>query len=108
MICACRSAQQDHSFWSAFHGTSKPLVDAQRRMEELPGAAEMLRGLTAFEPSRRISSQQAMESDLFEPFTADAEQQRKLDGLSYMSYLESCSSSKPDVSASTSGQPAVG
>lgn len=58
---------KDHAQWSVFHGRAKPLLEGQRRMAQLPGAAALLRGLASFEPSRRWTVEQALESDFFGP-----------------------------------------
>ena len=63
---------RDHAQWSAFHGRSKVLAPAQKRMAALPGSEELLRGLVRFEPSRRWSVARALRSDFFAPLRCDA------------------------------------
>jgi serine/threonine protein kinase len=63
---------RDHAHWSAFHGRAKPVAEAQRRMAQLPGAEEMLRGLCEFEPSRRWTVEQALGGRMLEPLRAAA------------------------------------
>lgn len=58
---------RDHAQWSAFHGRARPVAEAQRRMAQLPGAEEMLRGLCEFEPSRRWTVERALGSRMLEP-----------------------------------------
>ena len=53
---------------SIFHGKNKQLVEAQRRMSKLPGAADLLRGLVCFEPSVRFSVRRALQADVFAPY----------------------------------------
>lgn len=67
-----RTYARDASQWSAYSGRNKALAEAQRRMRQLPGAEEMLRGLTAFEPSLRWSVPRALCSGLFSPFECAA------------------------------------
>lgn len=79
--------------WSAFHGKHKHLVEAQKRMAALPGAEGLLRGLTAFEPSKRTSMQQALSSELFTPFASPlaagaADEEPAARTLRYLVYLE--------------------
>ena len=63
---------RDHAQWSIFHGRSKVLAPAQKRMAALPGSEELLRGLVRFEPSRRWSVSRALRSDFFAPLRCNA------------------------------------
>ena len=57
---------KDRASYSAFDGKNKHLAEAQKRITKLPGAAEMLKGLTHFDAHRRWSVRRALTSRLFE------------------------------------------
>ena len=59
---------KDHSAWSVFEGKQKVIAEARKRMAALPGAALVLKGLTTFEPTRRLSMRQLLRSELFTPY----------------------------------------
>ena len=78
---------KDCAQWSMLNGRNKTIAEARKRLQRLPGGEQMLRGLVAFEPSRRWSVRQALCSELFEPFQCatgvDAEAT-----LTYLDYLD--------------------
>jgi hypothetical protein len=64
---------RDHGAWSVFEAVNsqhKVIAEARKRMAALPGAALVLRGLTAFEPTRRLSMRQLLRAELFAPYRA--------------------------------------
>lgn len=85
---------RDCVMWCAYTGKAKPLAAAQRRMAALPGAEELLRGLTRFEPSRRWTTRRAMHSTLFDPYVTLSEtawarsKQRADDSPVYLHYMD--------------------
>ena len=92
---------KDHGAWSAFKGKSKALAEAQKRMARLPGAAELLRSLVAFEPARRCSARRAMQAELFAPYRCDGggAGAEEGDGMAYLHYLCDAPDDPPEEQA---------
>ena len=87
---------RDHGAWSVFDAVNsqhKVIAEARKRMAALPGAALVLRGLTAFEPTRRLSMRQLLRAELFAPYRApyvapSAGARRPERTMSFLGYLD--------------------
>jgi hypothetical protein len=69
------------------------VVSTLRQIAALPGAALVLRGLTAFEPTRRLSMRQLLRAELFAPYRApyvapSAGARRPERTMSFLGYLD--------------------
>ena len=58
---------RDAATWSVLTGKHEVCVHARRRMDALPGSAELLRGLVDFDPASRWTVEQALASEFFAP-----------------------------------------
>lgn len=82
--------QKDRAQWNVFSGKAKPMVEAQRRMKQLPGSERMLRGLTRFSPSNRWSVSQALRSELFAAYRrspSEADGRMEEGALEFLDYM---------------------
>ena len=58
---------RDAATWSVLTGKHEVCVHVRRRMDALPGSAELLRGLVDFDPASRWTVERALTSDFFAP-----------------------------------------
>jgi hypothetical protein len=78
---------KDRAQWCAFTGKARPMVEAQKRMAQLPGSDKVLRGLTRFSAEKRWSVRRALRSGLFEPYRRQQPVGSEDGGLQFLDYM---------------------
>ncbi len=65
---------QDFQEYSIEIGTHTLVARGRRRLEEMPGSMELLKGMLAFDPAKRITMYRALKSPLFKSMMVSEEE----------------------------------